>query len=261
MSDTNGIRIISAMTRNGGAGKSTFCRAVASAAIARGENVTIFDTDVSQSCYKWMQMAERTGCWSPRAQVIPTMDIGEINEGIEAIYERPDQEHLILIDTFGGGTEAQDEIALLSHMVVVPMMLSRADWVETLETVNYLNRLGERVADASMLPKLLVLKSRVANRTAASQIERAFEDEVVGSLPAYPSLKLANRNAYIRMDNDGLLGQIVANGLDSGGVKTHLQRALDECDHVLTFCDAIMNDRDLPFNDEDKRYFAAREEA
>ena len=42
-----GIRVVLVMNRKGGSGKSTLCRALASAAAARGETVTIFDTDAS----------------------------------------------------------------------------------------------------------------------------------------------------------------------------------------------------------------------
>ena len=44
-----GIRVVLVMNRKGGSGKSTLCRALASAAAARGETVTIFDTDASKS--------------------------------------------------------------------------------------------------------------------------------------------------------------------------------------------------------------------
>ena len=37
-----GIRVVLVMNRKGGSGKSTLCRALASAAAARGETVTIF---------------------------------------------------------------------------------------------------------------------------------------------------------------------------------------------------------------------------
>ena len=60
-----GIRVVLVMNRKGGSGKSTLCRALASAAASRGETVTIFDTDASQSCLKWMQAGQEAGNWSP----------------------------------------------------------------------------------------------------------------------------------------------------------------------------------------------------
>ena len=107
-----GIRVVLVMNRKGGSGKSTLCRALASAAASRGETVTIFDTDASKSCLKWMQAGQEAGNWSSHVEVIHTLDAHRVVEAIDHIYEQPDQEHLILIDTFGGGSEAQDVLAV-----------------------------------------------------------------------------------------------------------------------------------------------------
>lgn len=52
---------------------------------------------------------------------------------IEDIFEQPDQEHLVLIDTFGGGADpaAQDLLADLSDLIISPCMLSAEDLEET----------------------------------------------------------------------------------------------------------------------------------
>ena len=110
-----GIRVVLVMNRKGGSGKSTLCRALASAAAARGEAVTIFDTDTSKSCLKWLQAGKEAGNWSPLVEVIHTLDAHRVAEAIGQIYEQQDQEHLILIDTFGGGSEAQDVLAVAAH--------------------------------------------------------------------------------------------------------------------------------------------------
>ena len=132
-----GIRVVLVMNRKGGSGKSTLCRALASAAAAKGETVTIFDTDASKSCLKWMQAGKEAGNWSPLVEVIHTLDAHRVAEAIGQIYEQPDQEHLILIDTFGGGSEAQDVLAVAAHRIICPMMLSRGDLSETLETATW----------------------------------------------------------------------------------------------------------------------------
>ena len=69
-----GIRVVLVMNRKGGSGKSTLCRALASAAAAKGETVTIFDTDASKSCLKWMQAGKEAGNWSSLVEVIHTLD-------------------------------------------------------------------------------------------------------------------------------------------------------------------------------------------
>ena len=54
----DGMRVVLVMNRKGGSGKSTLCRALASAAVARGETVTIFDTDSSKSCLNRMRAGQ-----------------------------------------------------------------------------------------------------------------------------------------------------------------------------------------------------------
>jgi chromosome partitioning protein len=80
-----GIRVVLVMNRKGGSGKSTLCRALASAAAARGEAVTIFDTDASKSCLKWMQAGKEAGNWSPLVEVIHTLDAHRVAEAIGQI--------------------------------------------------------------------------------------------------------------------------------------------------------------------------------
>ena len=225
----NGVRVVLVMNRKGGAGKSTLCRALASAAVARGETVTLFDTDASRSCHAWMERAQASGHWSSRIEVIHSLDAGHISEVIAQIHDQPDQEHLILIDTFGGASEAQDQLAGLAHQIVCPMMLSRADLTETRATAAWYVGLRERVSDAGLLPPFTVALSRVPLRI--SETERAIAGELFASLPAFEAF-LGNRSSYLRMDEAGLLGAL-ANNLPNRGVAAHLQGALQEADTLL----------------------------
>ena len=224
-----GIRVVLVMNRKGGSGKSTLCRALASAAAARGETVTIFDTDSSKSCLKWMQVGQEAGNWSPLVEVIHTLDAHLVVEAIGQIYEQPDQEHLILIDTFGGGSEAQDVLAVAAHHIVCPMMLSRGDLSETLETASWYLKLRGRVEKPEELAGFSVTFSRVPVRL--SETERAVADELFRSLPACATY-LSNRSAYVRMDKEGLLGAI-ADTTPNRGLAAHLQNALKEAGELL----------------------------
>lgn len=224
-----GIRIVLVMNRKGGSGKSTLCRALASAAAARGETVTIFDTDSSKSCLKWMQAGQEAGNWSPLVEVIHTLDAHRVVEAIGQIYEQPDQEHLILIDTFGGGSEAQDVLAVAAHRIVCPMMLSRGDLSETLETASWYLKLRDRVEKPEELAGFSVTFSRVPIRL--SETERMVADELFRSLPACEAY-LSNRSAYVRMDKEGLLGAI-ADKTPNRGLAAHLQNAVKEAGELL----------------------------
>ncbi len=69
-----GIRVVLVMNRKGGSGASTLCRALASAAAARGKTVTIFDTDASTSCLRWMRAGKAAGNRSSLVEMIHTLD-------------------------------------------------------------------------------------------------------------------------------------------------------------------------------------------
>jgi chromosome partitioning protein len=224
-----GIRVVLVMNRKGGSGKSTLCRALASAAVARGETVTIFDTDASKSCLHWKTAGQDAGNWSPTVEVIHTLDAHRVVEAIQQIYEQPDQEHLILIDTFGGGSEAQDVLAVAAHRIICPMMLSRGDLSETLETANWYLKLRGRVESPEELAGFSVTFSRVPIRL--SETERGVADELFRSLPACETY-LSNRSAYVRMDKEGLLGAI-ADKTPNRGLAAHLQNALKEAGELL----------------------------
>ena len=232
-----GIRVVLVMNRKGGSGKSTLCRALASAAAARGETVTVFDTDASRSCLNWMEAGEQAGNWSPLVEVIHTLDAHRVVEAIGQIYEQPDQEHLILIDTFGGGSEAQDVLALAAHRIVCPMMLSRGDLSETLETANWYLKLRGRVDHPESLAGFSVTLSRVPARL--SEAERAAADELFRSLPACEAF-LSNRSAFVRMDREGLLGAI-AERTPNPGLAAHLQSAVKEAAELLAEIDQLIS--------------------
>lgn len=239
-SSKKGIRIILVMNRKGGAGKSTLCRALASAASARGETVTIFDTDASRSCRDWMATGKAAGQWSPLVEVIHTLDAGRIAGTIEEIYAQPDQEHLILIDTFGGAAAAQDVLATSAHLIVCPMMLSRADLGEARQTANWYLGLRGRVERPDRLANFTVMLSRVPQRVSES--ERLVAEELFRSLPALENF-LGNRSIYVRMDQTGLLAPMAA-AQRNPGVAAHLQSALQEADAVLSEIDGLLAARE-----------------
>lgn len=235
-SSKKGIRIILVMNRKGGAGKSTLCRALASAASAHGETVTIFDTDASRSCLDWMAAGKAAGHWSNLVEVIHTLDAGRITGTIEEIYAQPDQEHLILLDTFGGAAAAQDVLAISAHLIVCPMMLSRADLSEARQTATWYLGLRERVERPDRLANFIVMLSRVPQRVSES--EKLVAEELFRSLPALENF-LGNRSIYVRMDQTGLLAPMAA-AQRNPGVAAHVQSALQEADAVLSEIDGLL---------------------
>jgi chromosome partitioning protein len=232
----NGVRVMMAVNRKGGAGKSTLVKGLASAAADRGESVTIFDTDASQSTFQWMQTAKERGNWSPAVEVIAARDAETVLATIEEIHEQPDQEHLILIDTFGGGSPAIDEMALASHVLAVPAMQSRTDVTEAMATLLWHGRLRTRVEDPGSVPPIRVVLNRVANRL--SEPDRVAIAEILRTMPALDEFVM-NRAAYGRLDLEGLLGPL-RDGIANRGVAAHLGTALEELGDVLDRLDALI---------------------
>lgn len=236
---TNGVRVITAMNRKGGCGKSTLIRGLASAAIDRGETVTIFDTDGSRGLWKWMQRAKEADAWSDDINVIATLDAKKVEAQVEEIFEQPDQEHLILIDTFGGGAdpEAQDLLADLSDLIASPCMLSEEDLEETKETAMWYARLKQRVADPTTLPPLRVIASRVP--LAMRDPDKLVLGQIAAAVPMIDDF-VANRSVYSRMGR-GLLGRVRDN-LKHKAVAVHVQDALNEMTDLLEALDAIIKE-------------------
>lgn len=232
--DTNGIRVVIVMNRKGGCGKSTLVKGLASAAAARGESVTVFDTDTSESTYQWMLNGKEKGNWSGDVSVIKSMSSEEILSTIDSIYEMPDQEHLILIDTFGGASDAIDEMTIASHFIAVPSRLSRSDVTETMQTLLWHQRLKDRVEDATAVPPARVIVSAVPTRR--NEAEEAAIDHIFGSMPAITE-PIIQRAAYLRMDLEGLLGPIRDN-ITNRRVAKYIGDALNEMTTVLDEIDS-----------------------
>lgn len=202
---STGRRIIAVMNKKGGCGKSTLVRGLASAAIDRGERVTIFDTDSNQGIAEWMNEARRQGYWHDRIDVVGTLSAEKVLEDIQTLYEGEDEDHLILIDTFGGGSEAHDEMAMTAHLIVSPCRLSSQDVRDTTATGIWHEKLKSRVDDPSHVPPFRVVGSHVGksiSESAKTQIAIMFE-----TLPTLEDFVL-NRACYERMNDTGLLGVI-----------------------------------------------------
>jgi chromosome partitioning protein len=120
-------------------------------------------------------------------------------------------------------------LAVAAHRIVCPMMLSRGDLSETLETASWYLKLRDRVEKPDELAGFSVTFSRVPIRL--SQTERAVADELFRSLPACEAY-LSNRSAYVRMDKEGLLGAIADKTLNRG-LAAHLQTAVTEAAELL----------------------------
>ncbi len=222
--ELNGVRVVMVMNRKGGCGKSTLVKGLASAAADLGENVTIIDTDNNKGCLEWMLNAKDQGNWNSSISVIHSLDTEEIKDIIAQIHGQPDQEHLILIDTKGGGDVGLDELAGKAHLVVVPTFLSRSDVLDTMQTVAWHERLRKRVANPDEIPPVRVLIGR--NPTTRSEAEEVAYQEIMNTMKVIPH-PVNNRMSYVRMDLDGPLGPLRDRAINPGAA-LHISKCLAE---------------------------------
>lgn len=234
-----GVRVIAVINRKGGCGKSSLVRGLASAAVARGERVTAIDTDNSRSITGWMDVAKQLGNWNDLAEVIHTYDPEEITAQIDAIYAAPTHDHLILIDTYGGGSDAMDDVVMQANLVVAPIRPGRGDYTETMETLIWHQRLKGRVSDPASVPDYRVIINGLSSEPSAT--ERQAVQQIIESMPVIVET-IMERAAYKQVDAEGLLGQIRNNSSNSI-VKAHLTKALGEMDAVLDLLDEAITER------------------
>lgn len=233
-----GRRIISVMNKKGGCGKSTLVRGLASVAVDRGQRVTIFDTDDNQGIYHWMHDAKERGYWSDYAEVVGTLAAQTVIDQIREIYEGPNEDHLILIDTFGGGSEAQDEMALISHLIVSPCRASSQDVRDTTSTALWHARLKDRVSNPEDVPPMRVIGSHIPKKLTESvtmQLDVMFE-----TLPMFEDFVL-DRACYERMNDNGLLG-IVRDNLPNRALARSLQDGITEMGDLLDQFDTLIRE-------------------
>lgn len=232
-----GVRVIAVVNRKGGCGKSTLVRGLASAAVARGEKVTVFDTDSSQSIYGWMKVAKELGNWNDNVEVLHTYDPAEITAHLDAIYAEDPHDHLVLIDTFGGASEALDDVVMQSHLIVAPIRPGRGDYIETMETLIWQERLKGRVADPNDVPEYRIVVNGITPDPSAT--ERQALEHIFETMPVIEE-PILERKAYKQVDGEGLLG-VIRDNTRKGIVKNHLTNALEEMNAVLDLLDnAIM---------------------
>lgn len=233
-----GKRIISVMNRKGGCGKSTLVRGLASVAVDRGERVTVFDTDRNQGIYHWMVGAKNKSNWHEKANVIGTLDAIEVLDGIQKIYDGPDEDHLILIDTFGGGSVAQDEMAMTSHLLISPCRASDQDVRNTTETGIWHTQLKARVSNPEDVPPFHVIASDVPQKL--SETTREQLQIMMDTLPVLEDFVLT-RACYERMNNHGLLG-IIRDTHPNRGLAPSLNDGIVEMGDLLDVFDEMIKE-------------------
>lgn len=171
------MKVITIMTRKGGAGKTMLTRALASAALAQGKRCLVLDADPQRALFRW---AEKLNISLPNFSIEKLNSANDFEERVDAAWEEGTTDY-IFVDTLGAAGAWADDLAALSNTLVVPMMLSNDDMEITTDTYNWYRRLRERTDDPENLPSFHVVLSAVPARQ--SKTEKELEMEALRKFP------------------------------------------------------------------------------
>ena len=225
------MKVITVMTRKGGAGKTTLIRALASAAIRDGKRCIIYDTDPQQGMMNW---AETLGISDPLLSVEHLEFSDELGTKTDEAYEAGDVDY-IFVDTMGAAGAWADDLAAASDAILLPMKLSMDDWKSTNDTFEWYKGLADRAEDPSALPSFHVVLSDVPAKQ--SKTELGFEDRAFEAFPVISHFFMS-RKQHREASKEGLLHNLAEakrSGINPLGRihAKHFDEALDEAAAIL----------------------------
>ena len=197
------MKVISAIARKGGAGKTTLIRAMISVVIADGHSCLALDADPQAALSRW---DSRITGDRDRLVIKRVESTAELSTEIEAAYENGTAD-FVFIDTPGAGGDWIDEVAVQCDHIVTPVMPSFTDVDTALQTAAWYDDLKDRTADPHLLPSYRAILTKVPARLTRGQREVAAV--AFDKLPLLETA-LLDRNQFGDMDGHGLLHELAA---------------------------------------------------
>lgn len=225
------MKVVTVMTRKGGAGKTTLIRALASAAMRDGKRCIIFDTDPQQGMMNW---ATSLGINDPLLKVEHLEFSDELGTKTDEAYDAGDVDY-IFVDTMGAAGAWADDLAAASDVIILPMKLSMDDWKSTNDTYEWYRGLADRAEDPDALPSFHVVLSDVPAKQSKTELE--FEDQAFDAFPVVSHFFMS-RKQHREASKEGLLhtiAQTKRSGINPLG-RVHAKyfdEALDEAAAIL----------------------------
>lgn len=226
--------VLAVVSRKGGSGKSMLVKALASAALASDRSALVIDADPQGDVAGWFARAQGNGLVPARASFAVVKDTPQLNARLTDAYERETAD-FVFIDTPGVGSAWTDDLAQVAHVLVTPIMASRADLEVAAQTMDWFRGLRERVEDPEALPTHRAILTRYPAK--ATKHETELLAEAVRRFPVV-NTTFQERAAYAQMDEQGFLGEVVqrlqasADPLERGRAR-QFQAALVESSYVL----------------------------
>lgn len=223
------MKVITALSRKGGSGKTMLMRTLASATISQGKKTAIIDADPQKAMMRWHN---RLGIDNPLLTILELDDPGQLAPMIEELEDKVDY---TLIDTLGAAGIWADLLVEQSDHLVCPMMPGETDLEITKDTFNYYCDLRNRVEDPSELPTFSVVITRMPAKPTKAMFEVARE--AIGLFPMLDCMFI-ERAQHLDVDREGLLPDLIKRRLSDPnplmrGHARHYQSALEEACTIL----------------------------
>jgi len=225
------MKVITVMTRKGGAGKTTLMQAITSAAVKGGRRCLVLDADPQQALYRWFH---RIGIDNPLVRVQQLEFSADLEDVIEKAWQAGDTD-LVFVDTQGAAGAWADDLAASSDYLVVPMKLAEKDLSITKDTFNWYVGLRDRTDDPSALPSLRIIFADVPTKPTIAQ--QNIETEALSLFPIMDNYFM-HRNQHVDADAQGFLHDVAEQRRASryGLLRTHAKHfdeAVEEATDIL----------------------------
>lgn len=179
------MKVITLIQTKGGSGKTTLAMALASAALAKGQKVQMFDGDVNKQLLSW-QPAYMDADWGniEKPDWPNALQIDEPPANVEALYERLEQledsgTDLVIFDTRPGSYESTEDYAIAADIVLIPARPAQAEWRLVLSAFQWMVDLQATLAEGEKFPKVYSVIANVPTKI----IQAAAGVGKSGSLP------------------------------------------------------------------------------
>ena len=231
------MKVITVMTRKGGAGKTTLTQALLSAAISQGKRCLALDADPQQGLHRWLYDVAQDEPLVTFRQLKFASDLGD---AADAAYESGEVD-LVFVDTQGAAESWADELAAQSDVLVVPMKLGKTDYLITTDTVNWYSGLLERVDKPELAPPLRVIVSGATMKPNVT--EREYETLAVQNFPVLPTYFMY-RKQHLDAGANGFLHKLADAKRNStfGLQRTHAKHFDEAVEEAVTILDEILGE-------------------
>ncbi|WP_298571895.1 ParA family protein [uncultured Aliiroseovarius sp.] len=179
------MQVVTLIQTKGGSGKTTLAMTLASAALAKGHKVQMFDGDVNKQLLSWKPSFEDADWahiekpdWPEDLKIDePPVDVNELYAKLDELEESGTD--LVIIDTRPGSYESTEDFANAANIVLIPARPAQAEWRLVLSAFEWMTALKGTLAKGERFPKV---KSVIAN-VPTKIIKAAAGVGSSGSLP------------------------------------------------------------------------------